>query len=194
MKVNHLKTQLLCISANQVSEVSSYIKSAGVKIASGNELKILGFQFGNRPTVRAHVDYMLKKARKKIWALRNVRRAGMNCADMLKIFNTCIRPTLEYVAPTYHPMLTKEMAEEIENMLLGFCCSKKRMKRTFFLALLKKSDVKAAQILIECLPSLARPVNFLFLFFFLHLVSLLLSLLSLKLMFVSGTIFLPSSD
>lgn len=35
---------------------------------------------------------------------------------MLKILNTCIRPTIEYAVPTYHPMLNKEMCKEIESV------------------------------------------------------------------------------
>ena len=77
--------------------------------------------FGNKPTVNLHVSYMLNKARKKLWTLRNVKRAGMQPTDLLKIFNTCIRPCLEYVAPVFHPMLTKEMSNEIENIQKRAC-------------------------------------------------------------------------
>ena len=40
---------------------------------------------------------------------------------MLKCFNTLIRPTLEYAAPTFHPMLTGEMEEEIERIQKRAC-------------------------------------------------------------------------
>ena len=77
--------------------------------------------FSNKPDMHLHVNYMLKKARSKLWALRNVKRAGMGESDMLKIFNTCIRPTLDYLAPTFHSMLTKEMSEEIERIQKRAC-------------------------------------------------------------------------
>ena len=64
MKVNQKKTQLLCVSASNMSEVSSYIRGGEGRIESGTELKILGFIFGNYPSVRPHVNYMLNKAKK----------------------------------------------------------------------------------------------------------------------------------
>ena len=72
--------------------------------------------FSDKPTVRAHVDYMLNKARKKLWILRHVRKAGLSTGDLLNTFNTFIRPVLEFAAPTYHPMLTLEMLDEIEGI------------------------------------------------------------------------------
>ena len=41
----------------------------------------------------------------------------MEEVDLLTIFNTVIRPTLEYAVPTYHPMmLNQEMAEDFEQI------------------------------------------------------------------------------
>ena len=56
--------------------------------------------FGSKPSVGTHVDYMLEKVYKKLWTLRNIKRAGMNEEDMLKIFNAIIRPICDYATPT----------------------------------------------------------------------------------------------
>ena len=108
MRVNQKKTQLLCMSGSNYSNVSSYIKYDGEKINSSTSLKILGFMFGNKPNVQCHVDYIVRKTNAKLWTLRNIKKAGMHVEDMLKIYNTVIRPTFDYAAPTYHSMLTKE--------------------------------------------------------------------------------------
>ena len=71
--------------------------------------------------MKCHVDYMLSKVRKKLWTLRHVKAAGLCQSDLLKIYQTVIRPTLEYAVPTYHPMLTKEMCEEIESVQRRAC-------------------------------------------------------------------------
>ena len=134
MKVNNDKTQLLCISSNYTSETSSYIRAGSQKITSGQGLKILGFKFGSRPTVRDHVDFMLDKARKKLWTVRHLKKNGMESEDLIKIFNSVIRPTLEYACPTYHPMLNNEMTAEIERVqkqackiIYGFDCDYERL-------------------------------------------------------------------
>ena len=129
MKVNHAKTQLLCVSASNTQDITSYLRGATGKICSSDELKNLGFIFGNKPSVQPHVNYMLQKARKKLWVLRNLKRMGMGEADLLNIFNVIVQPVLEYAAPTYHPMLTGEMTAAIETIqrraskiILGWNC------------------------------------------------------------------------
>ena len=121
MRVNHKKTQLLCVSANASGNTSSYIKYNGEKILSGSELKILGFVFGQKPTVRPHVDYMLAKARKKLWALRHLKRAGLSESDLLSNYYSLVRSTLEYAAPTFHPMLSAGMSDELEYIQKRAC-------------------------------------------------------------------------
>ena len=40
----------------------------------------------------------------------------MDQSDLLKVFNSIVRPTLEYASPTFHSMLTQEMTDEIEGI------------------------------------------------------------------------------
>ena len=44
-----------------------------------------------------------------------MKRAWLGESDLLRTFNTVIRPTLEYAVPTYHPMLTAELRDQIES-------------------------------------------------------------------------------
>ena len=60
---------------------------------------------------------MLEKARKKLWILRHVKKSGTKEEDdLLRIFNTIIRPTVEYAVPMYHPLLTNELSDAIEGI------------------------------------------------------------------------------
>ena len=72
--------------------------------------------FGRLPTVKYHVEYMLKKAKRKLWTLRHIKRAGLKENDLLTAFNTLMRPTLEFAVPTYHPMLDIGMCDRIESV------------------------------------------------------------------------------
>ena len=40
----------------------------------------------------------------------------MGQQDLQKIFETVIRPTLEFAVPTYHPMLTDDLSDQIERI------------------------------------------------------------------------------
>ena len=55
MKMNGLKTQLLCITSAINYDVRSFIYVDGQKITSGEELKLLGFYMGRRPRSDVHV-------------------------------------------------------------------------------------------------------------------------------------------
>ena len=59
MKMNGLKTQLLCFSTAINYEVRSFICVEGQKIVSGDDLKLLGYHFGRRPRPDAHIKLSL---------------------------------------------------------------------------------------------------------------------------------------
>ena len=107
MRVNEGKTQVLCISSSKSSTVKSYIDGES-RVGSGDELKILGFWFGTAPGVGLHIDKTEKKFRQRLWSLRHLKRAGMSTADLIFIYLTILRPVLDFAAPAYHSMLTKE--------------------------------------------------------------------------------------
>ena len=48
-----------------------------------------------------HVDYTFKKACKRFYSLRILRRAGVASLSNLKVYLTIIRPILEYVVPVW---------------------------------------------------------------------------------------------
>ena len=121
MRVNANKIQLLCISANSTSNASSYIRAGTDKIFSSNNLKILGFVFGETPSVKYHIEYMLNKARRRLWTLRHCKKAGLCKDDLLNVFNVFIRPLLEYAAPTFHPMLNGYLKDQIEQIQKRAC-------------------------------------------------------------------------
>ena len=122
LKVNGGKTQMICVNSIRQSETKTFIRDAqngGKKIVAGNELKILGFYFGENPTVENHIDKLKTKFRKRLWILRNLRRAGTPQKDLLDAYTCFIRPTLDYCANVYHSMLTGNQAEQLEKMQLS---------------------------------------------------------------------------
>ena len=69
MKVNHGKTQLICISGHSFLDINSYVEIGGEVIAGRNELKVLGFVFGRKVGIEAHVRHIIKKFGTKAWAI-----------------------------------------------------------------------------------------------------------------------------
>ena len=117
MKVNEGKTQLLCISGNNNIKVTSYIRpESGKEIKSSEELKILGFWFGTKPTVDVHVNKLKEKFRSRLWSLRHLKRSGMASSDLLYVYQTVLRPVLDFAVPTYHSLLTVTQSNSLETL------------------------------------------------------------------------------
>ena len=115
MTVNDAKTQLLCISGNTDNDINSYIRiDETTEINGGEELKLLGFWFGRRPNADVHVSKLCNKFRTRLWALRHLKRSGMDESDLKAIYMAVLRPVLDFASPTYHPLLTKTQSDKLE--------------------------------------------------------------------------------
>ena len=117
MIVNDKKTQLLCIS-HKGKDLRSFIYADDPpsKIVSKDSLKILGFTFGNTPDVALNTREIIKKFITNLWSMRFLKQAGMGQSDLLFTYKTLLRPTLDFAAPTYHPLLNSEQTNELERL------------------------------------------------------------------------------
>ena len=60
-----------------------------------------------------HVNYIIKKANKRLYFLVLPRRAKVPPDDILKFYCTCMRPVLEYSAPVFHNSLPGYLSNEM---------------------------------------------------------------------------------
>ena len=116
MKVNASKTQLLCISPMGEVEQTSYIVANGEEITSGSSLKILGFYFGRRPNADEHMKSIVRKFYTRIWTIVHLMKSGLPNLDVLAMFESMVRPVMEFAAPAFHSLLTKTQAGELERL------------------------------------------------------------------------------
>ena len=58
--------------------------------------KLLGVIINEHLKCFCHVDYITSKASKKLYAVRLLRRDGVEEQDMLKVSRSSVRPILEY--------------------------------------------------------------------------------------------------
>ena len=118
LRVNAKKTQMVCVAGQNTSRISTFIRDAdsGSKVLSGDEMKILGFHFSSKPTVDLHVEYMIKKIRKRLWLLRNLKRAKASSSDLTNCYTCFIRPVFDFCSNIYHSMLNKSLSNQLEKM------------------------------------------------------------------------------
>ena len=64
----------------------------------------------------SHVDYIIKKACKKLYSLRVSRRARICQPNMLRIYLCSVPPVLEYVVPVWQdiPAYLSEAIEQVQ--------------------------------------------------------------------------------
>ena len=116
MKVNENKTQLLCIHPYNNERVTSYIKTEDSVLKSGETLKILGFTFDSRPDASYHVKKLVTKFYGMLWSLRFLKRSGMEISDLVKVYETMIRPAVEYASVVYHTLIPEYLSEQLESV------------------------------------------------------------------------------
>ena len=116
MRVNAGKTQLLCVHASKNNDVKSYIRNENEDILSGEKLKILGFNFNSEPNANFHVNNAIDKFYGKLWTLRFLKRSGMGTADLLKVYQTVILPSVEYSSVVYGSMIPEYVSNKLESV------------------------------------------------------------------------------
>ena len=116
MMVNSSKTNVICINDALNHERKTFIEDEdGEKICSENTMKILGFNFTNRPTMSAQVSSIIKKFRQRYWSLRHLGKLGFNKEELVRVYKSNIRPVADYTDVVYHSLLTDEQDELLEN-------------------------------------------------------------------------------
>ena len=117
MKVNALKTLLLCVSDSRTYEAASFIiDKDGSVIESGNAMKILGVHFSSRPNVSAQVESICRKFRSRIWYLRHLHHHGFSQAELLRVYKTTILPCHDYCSSVFHSSLTLSQSIQLERL------------------------------------------------------------------------------
>ena len=115
MKVNASKTTLVCFSDALGYSPDAYIKEAGGEVIRGTPtMKALGLQLTNWPKWSAHVGWIKKTFRARLWILRNLKRSGFNCEELVHVYRSMYRPVAEYTCVVFHSGLTDEQDEQLE--------------------------------------------------------------------------------
>ena len=63
-----------------------------------------------------HVDYICKKASKRLYALRLLKRSSIPAGKLVRVYTTCVRPILEFSCEVWHYSLAQYLSDEIESV------------------------------------------------------------------------------
>ena len=61
-----------------------------------------------------HISEVVKKARKRLFCLSQLKRAGLRPNELVQFYRTCIRPTSENASPVFHDGLPVYLSHKLE--------------------------------------------------------------------------------
>ena len=116
MKLNTVKTKEMVLNFNNRFDVDQCrpIVIDGNTIERVKIFKLLGVFFSADLSWRQHVTYIIAKANKRVFVIYQLVRNGFDSAEIIKVYCTLVRPTLEYASPVWHCGLTQVLSDEIE--------------------------------------------------------------------------------
>ena len=99
--------------------------------------KILGLNISNDLKWNSHIDFMIKKAKKRLYGLSQLKRSDLGPRELVQFFRPCIRPITEYACPVFHDGLPVYLSNELE------CIQKRAMRIIFPLCSYNEALVKS---------------------------------------------------
>ena len=86
-----------------------------------DHMKLLGVEIQNNLGWDIQVKNMISRASKRLFILYVLRKYGAPAEDLLAVFQTYIRPILEYACAVWHSALTKHQTHQIERIQKRIC-------------------------------------------------------------------------
>ena len=116
MKLNGLKCKEMVVSFLRHSDKNTplYINDQQFELVTS--FKSLGVSINNQLKWNDNVTIIVKKASKRLYILRVLRRSGIPSADLLSIYNALIRSVLEYACEVWHTSLPQYLSNKIERV------------------------------------------------------------------------------
>ena len=72
-----------------------------------SQAKVFGVTILSDLSWNAHVDEIISKARKSVYMIYKLKRAGIIQNDLTRMYVSIIRPVVEYACPVWHTNLPK---------------------------------------------------------------------------------------
>ena len=128
--------------------------------------KLLGIIISNDLKWNEHIDYISKKASKRLYSLRILKKVGVNREGILKVYLTTIRPILEYGMQVWQdiPEFLSNKLESIQKRALRIiypCHSYLDALNITNLSSLKERRTQLCRKYIQKISQNDHPINFL---------------------------------
>ena len=97
------------------------LQTSGSIIEQVSSYKLLGVHLSHNLSWSIHCDYIVKRARKRLYVLRVLMKSGLPPADLIQVYCSLVRPILEYASPVWAalPNCLVQLVESVQKSALG---------------------------------------------------------------------------
>lgn len=115
MRLNPKKCKEIFINSLQYRLPTQSLFIGDYIVESVESFKLLGVYLSYDLTWNTHCDYIIKKALKRLYIIRQLRKAGYNKEELVTLYCCLVRPILEYAVPVW-AALPSYLCENIESI------------------------------------------------------------------------------
>ena len=109
------------INFSRTSPHNADLKIGSDKLEYVDQAKILGLWLQNDLKWQTQVDVMLKKANKRLFMIRSLKRFGFDQEELTVVYKSYARPVIEYADVVWHSGLTYKQAGDLERIQRRAC-------------------------------------------------------------------------
>ena len=121
MRLNEIKCKDIVISFLKYQPtVITRIQLNGIVIERVSSHKLLGVIITNDLSWNEHCDSIHKKATKRLFVLRTLKRVGLGTKDLVLVYCSIVRSIVEYASPVWAaiPLYLDELIESVQRKAL----------------------------------------------------------------------------
>lgn len=115
-QLNSIKCKELVTSFARTPPTLNPVSVSGQSLERVVTAKLLGVTIRNDLKWNNHVDLITIKAAKRLYLLRQLKRADVATTNLVKFYCSCIRSVLEYACQLFHSSLPQYLSDDIERI------------------------------------------------------------------------------
>ena len=115
-RLNPTKCKEMQIDFRKKRGVSSSLESEGKQFEVVKSAKILGLTIRDDLKWNDHIDNVTVKASQRVYLLKQLKRADIDCISLLQFYCACIRSVLEYACQSFHSSLPAYLSDQLERI------------------------------------------------------------------------------
>ena len=122
MKINHQKTKIMPFNFSKKYDFLPQLHFPdNDPLEVIYETKLLGVTITSNLSWSAHVNDTTKRATQKLWVLIRFKALGGTRDQLVTVYQTRVRSTLEFAAPVFNSGLTQDQCRQIEMVQKKAC-------------------------------------------------------------------------